>query len=119
MKAVLLAMSALLLLGACGGGGKNRVERFYGGASVQFASGPIQKACVRSDRRAANGRLCGCIQSVANRQLSSADQRLAVKFFQDPHQAQEIRQSDRASHEAFWQRYKSFVARAEGICSGV
>ncbi len=114
MKAVLAMTAMVLVLSACGGG--NRVDRFAGGPAVPFATGPIQKACQQSDRKKATRSLCGCIQSVADRELSGSDQRLAVKFFKDPHHAQEIRQSDRASHEVFWKKYKGFVASAERQC---
>ena len=43
---------------------------------------------------------------------------MAAEFFDDPHRAQEIRQSDRRSHEAFWQRYKNFGQTAEIFCQG-
>lgn len=78
--------------------------------------GTIEKACLRSDRKAASRSLCGCIQEAANLTLSGSDQRLAAKFFRDPHQAQVIRQSDRSSHEAFWKRYKQFGVTAETFC---
>jgi hypothetical protein len=42
---------------------------------------------------------------------------LAATFFSDPHRSQEIRQSDRSSHEVFWKRYKKFGARAQQMCS--
>ncbi|MBV2358493.1 arginine transporter [Thalassococcus sp. CAU 1522] len=116
MRTAGLLLTALVFLAACGG---NRVDRYAGGAAVQFSSGPISKACLGSGRKAANGRLCGCIQGVANRSLSGGDQRMAAKFFSDPHRAQEIRQSDNRSHEAFWQRYKAFAAQSEQICSGL
>lgn len=116
MKPFVLLLTSCVFLAACGGG--NRVERFAGGAGYMRATGPISAACVRSDRRAANSRLCGCIQAVANRELSGADQRLAAKFFRDPHQAQEIRQSDRRSHEIFWKRYRAFADSAEAQCRG-
>jgi hypothetical protein len=79
-------------------------------------AGPISRACMSSDRAAASPRLCRCIQRAANAELSRADQRLAARFFRDPHRAQEIRQSDRAFHEAFWDRYRQFGARAEAMC---
>lgn len=69
-----------------------------------------------SGRKARNTQLCGCIQSVANVSLSSSDQSLAVTFFDDPHRAQEIRQSDNAGHELFWERYKAFAEMAEDNC---
>lgn len=116
-------MLAALALAACGGGDRNK--RSYGGGDVSraytasFANGPISKACLNSGRKAASGRLCGCVQSVANRDLSSGDQRRAAKFFADPHMAQETRQSDNPSHEAFWKRYKLFAQRAERTCTGL
>lgn len=82
------------------------------------AAGPISRACLTSGRKAANSSLCGCIQAVADVALSRRDQRQAAKFFRDPHRAQEIRQSDRASDEAFWLRYKAFGSQAETSCRG-
>lgn len=116
MKTAGLLVVAAFALAACGGG--NKVSRYSGGATANFASGPISAACLRADRKAANRRLCGCIQGVANQRLSSGDQRMAARFFTDPHRAQEIRQSDNASHEAFWKRYKAFAARSESVCRG-
>lgn len=110
-------MICAFALAACGGG-RDRVDRYYGGASTQFASGPISQACMTGGRKAANRRLCGCIQSVADRKLTGSDQRMAATFFRDPHKAQEVRQSDRGSHEAFWKRYKAFAASSEEICRG-
>lgn len=83
-----------------------------------LSAGPISRACLTSGRKAANHGLCNCIQYVADAALTRSDQRLAAKFFRDPHMAQEIRQSDRANHEAFWQRYKVFGAKAEAACQG-
>ncbi|WP_208347653.1 hypothetical protein [Pseudaestuariivita rosea] len=77
----------------------------------------IKRACLKSDRQAANRQLCRCIQEAANATLNRSDQRLASKFFADPHMAQEIRQSDSASHETFWQKYKNFGQTAEAYCS--
>lgn len=76
----------------------------------------IQNACMRSDRPAASRALCSCIQDAANMTLSTKDQRMAADFFADPHQAQVIRQSDRRSHELFWERYKRFGETAEAYC---
>ena len=83
--------------------------------TIVFA-GPIETACLRSDRPAASRSVCGCVQDAANLTLSKGDQRLAASFFKDPQKAQDIRQSDRSSHEAFWQRYKEFGAAAETFC---
>jgi len=79
-------------------------------------AGPISRACLQSDRKAANRSLCTCIQKAANTHLSRGDQRLAASFFKDPHKAQEIRQSDRRSHEVFWKRYRAFGSTAETYC---
>jgi len=81
-------------------------------------AGPIESACLRSDRDAASRQLCGCIQNVADATLTGSDQRLAASFFKDPHRAQEIRQSDSRSHAAFWERYKAFGETAEAYCAG-
>lgn len=81
-----------------------------------FATGPVQRACLASDRKARSRELCGCIQAVANQTLSGSDQRLAVSFYSDPHSAQEIRQSDRDSHRRFWTTYREYTDRAEQTC---
>ena len=79
-------------------------------------AGVIERACLNSDRPAANRSLCGCIQGVADATLTRAEQRRAAKFFSDPHMAQVVRQSDAASDEVFWQRYKAFGATASNYC---
>lgn len=76
----------------------------------------IERACLKSDRGNGNRSLCGCIQDAANLTLTSSDQRKAAKFFSDPHQAQVVRQSDRRSDEAFWERYRNFGQTAEVFC---
>ena len=80
-------------------------------------AGTIERACLKSDRKAASRALCGCIQSVADLTLTGSEQRKAAKFFRDPHLAQVTRQSDRPSDEVFWKRYKAFGATAETYCS--
>lgn len=79
-------------------------------------AGPIDNACVRSDRARGNAPLCGCIQQVANQTLSRADQRRAAQFFRDPHRAQEVRTSKRNGDSEFWRRYRHFASQAEGLC---
>lgn len=87
-------------------------------SSAAFA-GPIERACLKSDRRAVSRPLCNCVQQVADLTLDSGDQRLAATFFSDPHRAQVIRQSDNSGHERFWKRYKQFGANAESYCRAV
>ena len=83
---------------------------------TQLSAGDIERACLGSDRAAANRALCGCIQDAADLTLSTKDQRRAASFFRDPHRAQEVRQSDRRSDEAFWGRYKQFGETAQSFC---
>ena len=109
-------LGTILFLSACGGGGRDAPRRADVPA-LGLASGPISQACNRSGRAAATRQLCGCVQSAANLHLSSEDQSLAVTFYNDPQRAQNIRQSDSRRNEAFWTRYKAFVADSERYCS--
>lgn len=96
-------ISAVLALTACGGGGR--------------VSGDVGKACMAADRKAASTTLCSCVQQAANRTLQGSDQKRAAAFFEDPHKAQETRQSNNRSDEAFWLRYKQFSSTATQMCS--
>ncbi len=82
------------------------------------AAGPIERACMRSDRDAANRAICSCIQQVADMTLRNGDQRRAAQFFADPDRAHETWMSQRESDDAFWERYKNFGATAEAYCAG-
>lgn len=81
-------------------------------------AGPIERACMASDRGAANRSLCGCIQQAADQTLSGGDQRRAAKFFKDPEVAHTTWVSQSSSDDAFWERYKEFGATAEASCTG-
>lgn len=81
------------------------------------AASTIERACVKSDRKAASRPLCGCIQDVADMMLSRGDQKRAAEFFKEPHKAQVTRQSSRSSDEKFWLRYKEFGATARTYCT--
>jgi len=59
------------------------------------------------------------VQGVANRHLSEADQRMSAGFYANPQRAQDVRQSDNRSNEAFWDRYKLYVEDARRYCSEV
>nr|WP_255509386.1 hypothetical protein [Oceaniovalibus sp. ACAM 378] len=80
-------------------------------------AGTIERACLKSDRKAANRSTCGCIQQVADLVLDRRDQRLAAKFFKDPHKAQEIRVSKSDRDNQFWKKYHQFGTTAEAYCS--
>ncbi len=82
-----------------------------------WAVGIVERACLGSSRQGASRAVCGCIQQAANLTLSGSDQRMASDFFKNPDKAQQIRQSDQRTHEAFWQRYKQFGATAQAYCS--
>jgi hypothetical protein len=89
---------------------------FTAAGSVQ--AGAIERACLASDRPSKKRALCGCIQKAADVTLSGRDQRMAARFFTDPHRAQVARQSDRSNDEQFWTRYQRFGATAEAYCRG-
>ena len=115
----LVILAALVALVGCGGGYRSADRGAKSGGMKVFrasANGPISKACMASDRKARSPSLCGCIQSVANRSLSASDQRTAATFYADPHRAQEMRQSDNASHERFWLKYKAYGKKAAATC---
>lgn len=98
-----LVVMALLTLSACGGGGGT-------------VSGAVGAACMAGGRESASRALCSCVQRSATETLNASDQNRAAGFFADPQSAQNTRQSDNGSDEAFWDRYQAFVARARGQC---
>ncbi|NBE07976.1 hypothetical protein [Paragemmobacter ruber] len=81
-------------------------------------AGVIERACLRSDRDAANRALCACIQQVADMTLRGGDQRRAAAFFRDPDRAHDTWMSKRGADDAFWERYKAFGSTAEAYCAG-
>lgn len=81
-------------------------------------AGKVENACNRSDRAKASRSLCNCVQQVADMTLSSSDQRRVAKFFNDPDEAHSVWISQRASDDAFWERYKNFGNMAEAYCGG-
>ncbi|MBM1634402.1 hypothetical protein JQV27_16245 [Sulfitobacter mediterraneus] len=118
MLRIMIALVAMLGLTACGGSRYSSANaRGYKPAPVLFATGPIQKACQQANRKAASRARCGCVQAVADRELSNADQRRGAKMFSDPHKLQEIRQSDNASNERFWKAWKAYGKVAAELCS--
>lgn len=115
-----VALVALTTLAACGGGSRYSSSNAagYGGVAVlPFASGPIQRACEADGRKGASAARCGCVQAVADQELSGRDQRRGVKYFRDPHKLQEVRQSDNPSNERFWKVWKEFGQTAAAVCS--
>lgn len=80
-------------------------------------AGPITRACLASDSRAASPALCGCIQQVADMVLSNRDQRQAARFFKKPDMAQDVKMSSSRSDEQFWEKYSYFGAVAQEQCA--
>jgi hypothetical protein len=60
--------------------------------------------------------LCGCLQFLADQDLDRADQRRVAAFFADPDKAEVARRSTRPEDREFWQRYSSFIVKAEALC---
>lgn len=113
-------LSTILLLSACGGRDTSRTEPLpVTGGVPQTASGPINSACLAQGRRDATRARCGCIQAVANQSLSRSQQQRSVRYFDDPGQLQEVRQSSSASNRAFWDAWKRFAETAETVCGGI
>lgn len=90
---------------------------FFPVTSSVAMAGPIERACMASDR-GGNSSLCGCIQQAADMTLSGGDQKRAAKFFKDPEAAHATWISQSKSDDAFWERYKSFGQTAEAYCAG-
>lgn len=119
MKSTVLALIALSTLAACGGGATNYTTRGAFAPQVLYATGPLQRACMSQGRRDASSARCGCVQAVADRELSGSEQRRGLKVFKDPHSLQVWRQSNNGSDNAFWSTWKAFGESAERFCSGV
>ncbi len=81
-------------------------------------AGPISNACMKSDRKAVSGALCGCIQQAADTTLSGTDQRRVAKFFNDPEAVQKVKLSDTDRDDDFWRRYRNFSDTAQAACAG-
>lgn len=81
-------------------------------------AGPIESACMRSDRPGATRSLCGCIQQAADMTLTGSEQRRAATFFKDPDKAHKVWLSKSDRDDEFWERYKNFGATAEAYCAG-
>ncbi len=103
MKTVLKAALAVIAL--------------VGTASLAHA-GPIEGACLKSARNAANRSLCSCIQQVADITLQNTDQNLVASFFKDPNKAEKVRMSQSKRDDAFWDRYTTFGQQAALSCAG-
>jgi len=112
---IFLMIVVAVSLAACGG---NSNRSGSAPARLAYADGPIKDACLAAGRKAASRQLCGCVQAVANRELSSRDRARAETFFADPQRAQDARTADGPAADAFWDRYKAYARAAERTCRG-
>lgn len=87
-------------------------------AAPAFA-GPIERACLSSNRDGVNRPVCSCIQQIADQTLGGSDQRRAAKLFNDPDQANDVWLSKKSADDAFWDRYKDFGSQVEAYCAGI
>jgi hypothetical protein len=85
-------------------------------APLPAAANPIERACLQSDRAAGNRALCACIGAAADRTLTRSQMREGARFFSDPQRAQDVRMSDRRSHEDLWRAWRNFGETAEALC---
>jgi hypothetical protein len=104
-------LSALVALTACSGGRDRGTSE-----SMRGATGDVSRACLAADRSAATPALCGCVQRVANNELSSRDRSRLANFFADPETAHSIMISDTDANDAFWVRYRAFTRTARNQC---
>lgn len=79
-------------------------------------AGQIERACRQADRTAATPSMCRCIQQVANASLTQSERKKVARWFEDPHEAQVVRQSSSNTDERLWLRYKAFGERAASTC---
>ncbi|PCJ08219.1 MAG: hypothetical protein COB16_07715 [Rhodobacteraceae bacterium] len=86
-------------------------------APLPAQAGLIERACRQADRTAATPSKCSCIQQVANASLTRSERKKVARWFDDPHQAQVVRQSSQRGDEQLWLRYKAFGQRAARSCS--
>lgn len=82
-----------------------------------FATGPIYDACRGAGRESASRQRCGCVQWVADKELTASQQRRGAGYFDNQAELQEVRQSDAARNEAFWTAWKAYGEQAKQICS--
>ncbi|ROU03525.1 arginine transporter [Histidinibacterium lentulum] len=99
----LLLVLAVLALASCGGGGSR-------------PTGEVGQACMSAGRSAATPRLCSCIDQVAGRTLSRAEQRETARYIRDPEKLQEMKLDDRPRAEEMWRTYDRFVNAARTAC---
>lgn len=77
----------------------------------------IRRACLNSDRAGASRSLCTCIQGVADATLSRSEQRRGAKFFANPQDLQDLKQSSSSRNNRFLHNWKNFGIAARNSCN--
>lgn len=85
-------------------------------SGAKFAKGPIYSACLNAGRKAATQSRCGCVQWVADQELTAAQQRRGAGYFRNQQGLQDTRQSDNPASEAFWKAWKAYGQSASRQC---
>jgi len=86
-------------------------------APLPASANPIERACLQSERTAANRSLCSCIGQAARRTLTGSQMREGARFFTDPQRAQDVRTSNSRRHTDMWNAWRNFGDTAEAMCS--
>ncbi|MFK7877359.1 MAG: hypothetical protein AB8B71_16550 [Paracoccaceae bacterium] len=82
----------------------------------RYAKGTLHTACQAAGRKEATDRRCGCVQWVANRELTPAQQKRGAGYFTNQQALQDARQSDSRANEQFWAAWKEFGSKAGRLC---
>lgn len=90
------------------------IAAFLAVPSAVYAN-PIEQACLASDRSASRT-LCSCIGAAAEATLTQSQMRQGARWFTDPQDAQDTRQSNRRRDEAMWSAWRTFSTLAEQRC---
>ncbi len=85
-------------------------------ARARYARGEIYSACRDAGRSEATDKRCGCVQWVADQQLTAAQQRRGAGYFRNQQGLQDARQSDNTANERFWDAWKAFGQSAAQQC---
>ena len=118
LSLIIITAMAAMALTACGSTSYSSENAVHTSAPTDLvANGPIYSACRKAGRKQASRKHCGCVQGVAHQSLGPSEQQFGATFFDDPHSAQSVRQSDRHQDELFWTKWKEYGAQAVQMCT--
>lgn len=107
-----------LCVAGCGGQPTSGTQAFVADAP-RFSSGPIGAACLANGRASSTPGRCGCVQAAADLTLNASQQKRSVAYFNDPEELEELKRSQDARDERFWDLWMNFSDTAEAICQSV